>query len=161
MFKVCHQLCYGFENLMSSWRVWISFSKLLWGNVFLKNHAKSKVFQINRRPQAFFVKILCQVGDSIFIAAEVSTKPVHSPSGVQRNLRTRRGAPSLMGWLGRVGRVRRSSKVSFKFLQTLWVFRTCLYILAYEIKIVTNILMGFKMWCQVWGLGQNFQIYSR
>ena len=21
MFKVCHQLCYGFENLMSSWRV--------------------------------------------------------------------------------------------------------------------------------------------
>ena len=23
MFKVCHQLCYGFENLMSSWRVWI------------------------------------------------------------------------------------------------------------------------------------------
>jgi len=63
--------------------------------VFLKNHAKSKVFQNNRRPQAFFVKILCQVGDSIFIAAEVSTKPVHSPSGVQRNLRTRRVAPSL------------------------------------------------------------------
>ena len=62
MFKNCHQLCYGFENLMSSWRVWISFSKLLWGNVFLKNHAKSKVFQNNRRPQAFFVKIWCQVG---------------------------------------------------------------------------------------------------
>ena len=62
MFKVCHQLCYGFENLMSSWRVWISFSKLLWGNVFLKNHAKSKVFQNNRRQQAFFVKFWCQVG---------------------------------------------------------------------------------------------------
>ena len=68
--------------------------------MFLKNHAKSKVFQNNRRPQAFFDEILCQVGDSIFIAAEVSTKPVHSPSGVQRNLRTRGGAPSLMGWDG-------------------------------------------------------------
>ena len=94
MFKVCHQQSYKFENLMSSWRVLISFSKLLQGNVFLKKHAKSKVFQINRRPQAFFVKILCQVGDSIFIATEVSTKPVHSPSRVQRNLWTRRGAPS-------------------------------------------------------------------
>ena len=71
--------------------------------MFLKNHAKSKVFQNNKRPQAFFVKILCQVGDSIFIAAEVSTKPVHSPSGVQRNLRTRRGAPSLMGRVGSGG----------------------------------------------------------
>ena len=30
--------------------------------MFLKNHAKSKVFQNNWRPQAFFVKILCQVG---------------------------------------------------------------------------------------------------
>ena len=28
MFKNCHQLFYGFENLMSSWRVWILFSKL-------------------------------------------------------------------------------------------------------------------------------------
>ena len=32
-------------------------TKLLWGNVFSKNHAKSKVFQNNWRPQAFFVKI--------------------------------------------------------------------------------------------------------
>ena len=29
--------------------------------MFLKNHAKSKVFQINSRPQAFLVKILCYV----------------------------------------------------------------------------------------------------
>ena len=56
--------------------------------MFLKNHAKSKVFQNNWRPQAFFVKILCQVGDSIFTAAEVSTKPVHSPSGAQLSIYT-------------------------------------------------------------------------
>ena len=43
--KFCHQHSYGFQNLISSWRVWIWFSKLLWGNVFFKNHAKSKVFQ--------------------------------------------------------------------------------------------------------------------
>ena len=62
LFKVCHQHCNGFENLISSWRVWISLSKLLWENVFLKNPAKSKVFQINWRPQAFFTKIWYQVG---------------------------------------------------------------------------------------------------
>ena len=54
----------------------------------------------------------------------------------------------------------RWSKVSFKFLQTLWIFRTCIYILVYKIKVAANILMGFKIWCQVGGGGQNFQIYG-
>ena len=58
--------------------------------------------------------------------------------------------------MGRVGRVGRSRKVSFKFLQTLWAFRKCIYILVYKIKIVTNILMGFKIWCQVRGGGTLF-----
>ena len=58
--------------------------------------------------------------------------------------------------MGRVGRVGRLSKVSFKFLHTLWTFSTCIYILVYEIKIVTNILMGFKIWCQVGGGGTQF-----
>ena len=40
----------------------------------------------------------------------------------------------------------RSPNVSFKILHTLWVFRTCIYVLVYEIKIVTNNLMGFKIW---------------
>ena len=75
----------------------------------------------------------------------------------------RREAPSLMGRTdGRTdGRVGRSRKVSFKFLHTLWVNRLCIYLLVYEIKIVTNILMGLKVSCQVGGLGQKFQIYSR
>ena len=75
-------------------------------------------------------------------------------------LTARREAPSLMGRMGRVGR---SRKVSFKFLHTLWVFRTCIYILVYEMKIVTNILMGFKIWCQVgvWGTLFSKLPYSR
>ena len=56
----------------------------------------------------------------------------------------------------RVGQIGRSRKVSFIFLQTLCAFRTCLYILVYKIKIVTNILMGFKIWCQVGGGGIQF-----
>ena len=47
------------------------------------------------------------------------------------------------GWTG--GRMGRSLKVSFNFVHTFWVFRTCIYILVYEIKVVTNILMGFKI----------------
>ena len=43
--QFCHQHSYGFQNLISSWRVGILFLKLLWENVFFKNHAKSKVFQ--------------------------------------------------------------------------------------------------------------------
>ena len=51
--------------------------------------------------------------------------------------------------------------MSFKFLHTLWVYRLCICLLIYEIKIVTNILMGFKISCQVGGRGQKFQNYSR
>ena len=73
--------------------------------------------------------------------------------GPVKTLTARREAPSLMG---RVGRVGRWSKVSFKILQTLWEFRTCIYILVYEIKIVTNIVMGLKIWCQVGVGGTQF-----
>ena len=55
----------------------------------------------------------------------------------------------------------RSRKVSFKFLHTLWVYRLCICLLVYEIKIVTNILMGFKVSCQFGGRGQKFQNYFR
>ena len=41
------------------------------------------------------------------------------------------------------------SKVSFKILHTLWVYRLSIYPLIYEIKIVTNIRIDFKIWCQV------------
>ena len=60
-----------------------------------------------------------------------------------------------------MGRVGRSRKVSFKFLHTLWVHRIFICLRVYEIKIVTNILMGFKISCQVGGRGQKFQNYNR
>ena len=68
------------------------------------------------------------------------------PPGPSDSASTQRGPKGRVWWDGRVGR---SSKVSFKFLQTLWEFRTCIYILVYKIKVAANILMGFKIWCQV------------
>ena len=47
--------------------------------------------------------------------------------------------------MGRDGRTGRSSKVSFKILHTLWIYRLSIYLLIHEIKIVTNIVMGFKI----------------
>ena len=58
-----------------------------------------------------------------------------------------------MGWMGWMDGV---SKVSFNFLHTLWVYRFCIFLHIYGIKIVTNILMGFKIWCQVGGGGTQF-----
>ena len=55
-----------------------------------------------------------------------------------------------MGWDG-------LTKVSFNFLHTLWVYRLCLYLLIQLLKIVINILMGFKIWCQVGGGDKNFK----
>ena len=62
---------------------------------------------------------------------------------------------------GTGGRMGRSRRVSFKFLHTLCLYILCICLLVYEIKIVTNILMGFKVSCQVGGRGQKFQNYSR
>ena len=52
------------------------------------------------------------------------------------------------------------SKLFFKFLYTLWVYRKCIYLLIYS-KLVTNILMGFKISFHVGGRGQKFQNLSR
>ena len=61
--------------------------------------------------------------------------------------------------MARVGRVDGPSKGSFKFLHTLLVFRLSIYLLIHEIKIVTNILMGFKIRCQVGDFNFFFQNY--
>ena len=70
-------------------------------------------------------------------------------------LKTRGEAPSLMD--GRTGGTGgRSRKVSFKILHNLWVYRLGIYLLIYGIKVVTKILMGFKIWCQVGVWGTQF-----
>ena len=51
MKKNSYQYFYGFQNLMSSWVVGILFSKLLKGNVFLKDHGKRIGFQLIIRSQ--------------------------------------------------------------------------------------------------------------
>ena len=63
--------------------------------------------------------------------------------------------------MGRVDGLDGPSKGSFKILHSLWVYRLGIYLPMYEIKIVTNILMGLKNSCQIGGRGQNFQIYRR
>ena len=65
----------------------------------------------------------------------------------------------LMGRVGRmglVGLVGWSRKKAFMFLLTFGVYRFCICILIYELKIVTNTLMGFKISCQVGGRDQKF-----
>ena len=73
----------------------------------------------------------------------LSTYRVHS--GSRPDLHARTEGSTLMG------RVGRSSKMSFNIRHTLWPYTTCIHLLIYEIKIVTNILMGFKLWCQFGG----------
>ena len=142
--KNCHQQCYGYENLMSSWG---------WGSKFwnLQQVGDFSILGSKRsRVQGVILKF--------------STRHLQCPSGVQWKP-LRRGAKRWVWWDGltggRMGRVGRSRKVSFKFLHTLWVYRLCICLLLYEIKIVTNILMGLKISCQVGGRGQKFQNYSR
>ena len=73
--------------------------------MFLKNHAKSKVFQNNRRPQAFWSKFHVKLGSWVTIHTgehsplEVSTKPLHLPPGSSAGFTPRARSASLMGGL--------------------------------------------------------------
>ena len=61
------------------------------------------------------------------------------------------GMDGLMGWMDGV------SKVSFNFLHSSGVYRSCIYLLIYS-KIVNNILMCFKIRID-WGVvTKNFKI---
>ena len=69
-------------------------------------------------------------------------------------LTARPEGPSLMGRVGRVGRVGRMGRVDgdqkcpfnffiiFRYIDYIYIY---IYLLIYEMKIVTNILMGFKI----------------
>ena len=48
--------------------------------------------------------------------------------------------------------------ILFGYIDYIYIY---IYLLIYEIKVVTNILMGFKISCQVGGRVQKFQNYSR
>ena len=164
MFKVCHQLCYGFENLMSSWRVWISFSNLLWGNVFLKNHAKSKVFQ-NTPSTMPFLNIFFQFGQNFDIFRPQSFRSfdqaLTSPSGVQRRIYTTSTKCEFDGVGGLGGGLdgteyQMGSSIFFRlcgYTGHVYIYRcTCS-------KFFTNIDMGLQIWCQVGEFEFHFQNY--
>ena len=89
--KNCHQHSYGFQNLMSSWLVGMLFSKLTYVRVFLKNHAKSKVFQ-NTPSTMPFLNIFFQFEQNFDIFRPQSFRSfdqaLTSPSGVQRRIYT-------------------------------------------------------------------------
>ena len=131
---------------------------------FWKIMQKVRCFKTTGDHRPFWSKFDVKLGSWVIIHTgehsplEVSTKPLPLPPGSSAGFTPRARSASLMGgmdgWNGR-------SKVSFKFLYTLWVYRTCIYLLVYKYsKIVTNILMGFKISCQVGGHGQKFQNYS-
>merc|ERR1712121_326438 len=88
---------------MSSWRVGISFSKLLWGNMFLKNHAKSKVFQ-NTTSTMHFLNIFFQFEQNFDIFRPQSFRSfdqaLTSTSGVQRRIYTTSAEREFAGWVG-------------------------------------------------------------
>ena len=140
--KNCHQQSYGFQNLMSSWGLGnIIFEITIFTWVFKFLVPKVDGYQSQKKFVNDFWKF--QKPFSIWGTYNVPEGPSANPYGEARRAE----------FDGTGGR---SSKVSFKILHTLWVFRTCIYILVYEIKIVTNILMGFKIWCQVGGGGVQF-----
>ena len=84
------------------------------------------------------------------------TKQPQCPSGGPViTLTSRPEGPSLMGWMGWTDG---PSKGSFNFFHTLLFCRLGIYLLIHKIKIVTNILMGFKFLCQVEDFDHFFKI---
>ena len=80
------------------------------------------------------------------------------PSGSRADLHPRPEGPSLrmdgMGWMDAI------SKVSFKFLYTLWVYRTCIYLLIYIVlKKFHQNSYGFQNFMSSWGFLIFFQNY--
>ena len=57
-----------------------------------------------------------------------------------------------MGWMGWDG----VSKVSFNFLYTLWVYRSCICILIYIVKSCHQHSYGFQNSMSSWGVGVRF-----
>ena len=100
--------------------------------------------------------LIVRIGRYIWV-----TQQPQCPSGVQRLSIYTTEREARVWWDGTDGTGGRWSKVSFNFLHTFWVKRVCIYILIYEIKIVTEIVMSFKIWCQVGGGGETFLIYRR
>ena len=135
------------------WRqvgVWVTlFSKLPYLREFLNIwFQKSTDIRYKRSLSTIFwkfqkaISIWVLVGGFNFRLCTYKVPPGSSDSAPKPEAEGRVWWDGLDGWDG-------ISKGSFNFLQTLWEYRTCIYILVYKIKVAANILMGFKIWCQV------------
>ena len=103
-----------------------------------------KVFQKYRRQRAFFSK--CDVKLEVYCNYcgrsfdQAATLSLRGPAQFTHEARSAE-FPGGVGWGGVDG----VSKVSFNFLYTLWVYRSCIYILIYSQKLSAQISCGFKM----------------
>ena len=130
---------------MSSWGSWSKISKLQQVGDVSFFRSKSSLFIFTTTWESFF----CECKEN------GANEPVYlqCPFGVQRLsiYTTRPEGPSLrMGWDGMDG-MDGISKVSFKFLYTLWVYRTCIYLLIYILKNCNQDPYGFKNLISSWG----------
>ena len=131
-------------------KVWISGTNNPWIFFILCEYIDNLYTYLNMLQKIFTkilmgFKILCQVEDFWYFFKITLCTCVFEKSCLMGRVD---------GWDG-------ISKVSFNFLHNLWVYRLCIYLLIYEIKIITKIPMGFKIWCEAGGRGQKFQNYQR
>ena len=142
--KSCHRHSYGFQNLMSSWGVapmkikilmgiwffWILSTKVILGGILRKN-LPLPTFSL-RGPA------LC----------------LKWPGGPNR---ARQREFDGVGWGGMGWDGTEYQKCpSIFFILRGYIDHVYMYLYVSS-KIVTNILMGFKIWCEVGGRGQKFQ----
>ena len=132
--KSCHRHSYGFQNLMSSWGVAPMKIKILMG-IWIFWILSTKVILGGILRKNLPLPTFSLRGPALCLKW---------PEGPPR-ARQREFDGVGWGWL---------TKVSFNFLHTLWIYRLCIYLLVLVIKVVTDILMGFKIWCQVGELHQ-------
>ena len=99
------------------------FFKILIFTWFFTNHTKSMVFQKHQRQRAFFFQNLMSNWGVYFNYCGRSFDQAPTLGRVAPSLRV----DGLMGGMGLDG----ISKVSFNFLYTLWVYRSCICILIY------------------------------
>ena len=126
---------------------------------------KVRCFKTTGDHRPFWSKFDVKLGSWVIIHTgensplEVSTKPLHLPPGSSAGFTPRARSASLMGVMGSRGTEDQKCPSNF-FILCEYIEHVYTYLYIYS-KIVTNILMCFKILCQVGGRGQKFQNYSR
>ena len=156
--KSCHQHSYGFQNSMSSWGVGVCFSKLQFSHDFFKIMPKVRCFKNTNDNGPFFQNLISSWGVYFNYCGrsfdQASTLSLRGPAQFTLEARSTgfTGGWDGMGWMGLVG-WDGVSKVSFNFLYTMWVYRSCICILIYILKSCHQHSYGFQNLMSRWGVG--------